>query len=136
MRTHLEFRSSAFPAAPGEDEEINPGRYGKRLASYLGAALPRFGFDVVRLGAEDWGWRIDLRNDAFPLWVGCGNYEEFDDGFLCLIEPSRPTVRRWLTRISTRETVERLGSAIEQALNAHGAVGSLRWWDEGEAEHR
>ena len=136
MRTHLEFRSPAFPATPGEDEEINPGRYGKRLASYLAAALPSLGFDVLGCNAEDWGWRIDLRNKAFPLWIGCGNYEDFEDGFLCFIEPSRPFVRRWLTKTSTAETVERLASALERALQAHGEVLSLRWWDEAEAEQR
>lgn len=132
MRTHVEFRSPDFPALPGEDEAVNPGRYGKRLASYLAAFMPSHGFDVQGLNAEDWGWRIDLRNEAFPLWIGCGNYEEYEDGFLCFIEPSRPVVRRWLKKTSTVETVERLASALEEALRAHGAVLSLRWWDEAE----
>ena len=88
MRTHLEFRSAAFPACPGEEEEINPGRWGKRLAEYLISELPKRGFEVARANPEDWGWRIDLRHDAFPLWIGCGNYEEYADGFLCFIEPS------------------------------------------------
>ena len=31
MKTHLEFTSTAFPAYPGEDKDINPGIFGKRL---------------------------------------------------------------------------------------------------------
>ena len=39
MKTHIEFKSSAFPAYEGEDEEINPGRWGRRLAEYIKSKL-------------------------------------------------------------------------------------------------
>ena len=77
---------------------------------------------------------MDLQNDAFPLWIGCGNYEEYENGFLCFIEPSKPLVRRWLTSIPTSETVERLATAIEQALRQSGKAEDLRWWTEAETE--
>jgi hypothetical protein len=48
MQTHLEFRSTEFPAYPHE-EEINPGRFGKRLAEFLVAQLPRAGFDIANV---------------------------------------------------------------------------------------
>lgn len=131
MRTHLEFRSNAFPACPGEDEEINPGRWGRRLAEYLVAGLPKHGFEVLDLFAEDWGWQIDLRNDGFPLWIGVGNYEEYDDGFLCFIEPSKPYVG-WLKRRPTADIVERLASALEQIVRNRDDVRDLRWWSESE----
>lgn len=35
MRTHIEFRSDAFPAEPGEEEKINPGRWRAALVPYL-----------------------------------------------------------------------------------------------------
>jgi len=35
MKTHVEFRSSAFPAYENEEEEINPGLWGRRLAEHL-----------------------------------------------------------------------------------------------------
>jgi hypothetical protein len=132
MRTNLEFQSSDFPPVRGEEEEVNPGRYGKSLADFLSAALPCQGFAVTAVSAEDWGWRIDLRNEDFPLWIGCGNYEDFDDGFLCFIEPSKPFVRRWLKRIETSSTVERLGIALESILRNSGKVARLRWWAEAE----
>ena len=132
MRTHLEFRSAAFPAYPGEEEEINPGRHGKRLAEFLDRGLRGHGFEVAHIGAEDWGWRIGLRHDAFPLWIGCGNYEEYEDGFLCFIEPSKPFVRHWLKRIPTFETVERLASALEKIVQQSGEARDLRWWTEAE----
>ena len=30
-RSHVEFRSDAFPARPGEEQQINPGRWGAAL---------------------------------------------------------------------------------------------------------
>ena len=134
MRTNLEFQSSAFPALPDEVEEVNPGRYGKALADFLASALSRHGCEVTSVSAEDWGWRIDLRNDAFPLWLGCGNYDEFENGFLCFIEPSAPLIRHWLKRIETSSTVERLATAVESVLRDSGKVTNLRWWTEAETQ--
>ena len=136
MQTHLEFRSTAFPAYPDEEAEINPGRYGKRLAEFLVGELPRHAFNVAHLNAEDWGWRIDLVHDAFPLWIGCGNYEEHEDGFLCFIEPSRPFIRRWLKRVPTSDTVERLASALEEVVLRSGNARDVRWWTEAETTGR
>lgn len=134
MRTNLEFRSTAFPAYPCEDEKVNPGLYGKRLAQFLAAELPGSGYVVEGLNAEDWGWRLDLQNDLFPLWIGCANYGEFEDGFHCFIEPSKPLVRRWLKSIATSDTVERLAVALEHTLRQGGKVENLRWWTESESE--
>jgi hypothetical protein len=73
--------------------EINPGRFGKRLAEYLSAELGRRGERVGELFAEDWGWVVPIENVGFDLWIGVGNYEEYPDGFLCFIEPHTEHVR-------------------------------------------
>ncbi|MBL8525820.1 MAG: hypothetical protein JNN20_19225 [Betaproteobacteria bacterium] len=128
MRTHLEFRSNAFPAQDGEDELVNPGRWGKLLADYLRAEL-----DLVNLSggepfAEDWGWLVPIDNEEFDLWVGCGNYEEYADGFLCFIEPSKPFVRKFFRKIETTKRVEQVAVALETALRKHSDVRDLKWW--------
>lgn len=133
MRTHLEFASTAFPAYPGEDQGSNPGRFGKRLAEFLCDHLSRHGFTVKGIGAEDWGWRVELEHAAFPLWVGCGNYEEFENGFLCFIEPSTLFVRRGFSKLGTTPTVEKLAAALETVLLESGQVSRLRWWSDHEA---
>ena len=133
MRSHVEFDSTDFPAYPNEEDEINPGRFGKRLAEFLAQQLPQQGFVVRGIGAEDWGWQIEIENSAFPLWVGCGNYEERENAFLCFIEPSKPVYRKWFKTIQTSETVERLASALEKILQASGKVSRLKWWAEDEA---
>jgi hypothetical protein len=133
MRTHVEFLSNDFPPEDGEEERIYPGRYGKRLADFLAAELPSQGFSVRCVSPEDWGWVVEIENDAFPLWIGCGNYEAFENGFLCFIEPSKPFLRKWFSKIDTKSTVERLASAVDTLLQDHGNVSQLRWWSERKA---
>ena len=133
MRTHLEFRSSAFPPYPGEEDQIHPGLYGKRLAEFLVHALSTAGFKPDEPGPEDWGWRITIRNEEFGLWVGCGHYEEYPDGFLCFVEPSKPFVRRWFRKVSTEATVDRVADVLEESLRHHPEVRDLRWWSDAEA---
>ena len=128
MRTHVEFRSTGFRAYENEDEQINPGVFGKRLADFFAAGLPAQGFKVRCVGAEDWGWMVELENETFPLWIGCANYDEFENGFLCFIEPSKPFIRKWFKKIDTCATVERLALAIETLLLGSGQVSQLRWW--------
>ena len=133
MRTHVEFRSDAFPAQPGEGELINPGRWGKALADYLRAEFDKQGLSGGEPIAEDWGWLVPIDNDAFPLWVGCGNYEEYPDGFLCFIEPRKPKVRKLFRSIDTTERVAQVAHAIDAALRTHWQVRELRWWSDEEA---
>lgn len=133
MKTQLEFRSQAFPPLPGEEQQINPGRYGRRLVDFIAAELPRFGFEVQSIGNEDWGWMVELKNEAFPLWIGCGNLDETEDGFLCFIEPAKPYLRRWFKKIDTTARVSALALALETLLFESGKVSDLVWWSEGAA---
>jgi hypothetical protein len=133
MRTHIEFTSTEFPAYPGEDKEINPGIFGKRLAEFLAEGLPHQGFKVLCIGAEDWGWMVEIENKEFPLWIGCANYEEGENGFQCFIEPSKPFVRKWFSKIETGPIVEKLASALETVLLQSGKVSNFRWLSDDEA---
>ena len=127
MLTHVEFRSDAFPPYDDESVEINPGRFGKRLAEYLAAELSRRGEKVGELFTEDWGWVVPIENAAFDLWVGVGNYDEYPNGFLCFIEPHTEHVRKLFKKIPTRERVEALQRTIDAALLAHAGVRELKW---------
>ena len=69
MNTQVEFRSSKFPPYEGEEEQINPGLWGKRLAEYLVEKLAAKGISTDGMMAEDWGWFVPVRNEAFPLDV-------------------------------------------------------------------
>ena len=43
MLTHVEFQSELFPPDPDEDELVNPGVYGRRLAMFLAEKLRAMG---------------------------------------------------------------------------------------------
>ena len=135
MQTHVEFRSDSFPPYDGEEQEVNPGRYGKRLAEFLNSGLSEKGFLPGKLLAKDWGWVVPIENDAFRLWVGCGNYDEYPDGFLCFIEPQTPTVRKFFRKIDTSKRVESLRDAIDELLAAAPDVRDKRWWTYHEFIH-
>ena len=81
---------------------------------------------------EDWGYVIDLENPDFRLWIGCGNYEEYPDGFLCFIEPSKRFIRRRFRKIDVTTRVGAVADALESALRANPRVRDLRWWTESE----
>ncbi len=122
MRSHLEFRSHALL-----DSSDEAGPHGRLVAEMLAAELPGHGYEVERIVQDDWGWLVQIANPSFPLWIGCGRYEEYADGHLCFIEPSRPYVRRWLKLISTLQIVERLASALEKIVHDSGQATDLRW---------
>ena len=95
-------------------------------------ALKAEGFKPDEPGPEDWGWCVTIENPEFSLWVGCGHYQEYEDGFLCFIEPSKPFVRRWFHRIPTEAVVGRVAIVLETALKSHPDVYGLRWWSDEE----
>jgi hypothetical protein len=133
MRTHVEFRTSKFPPYDGEDDEINPGLFGKRLAEYLQEELPKHGIATGQIWSEDWGWCVDLPDEPFSMWLGCGNYAEYDDGFLCFIEPSKPFVRHWFKKVDTRPAVERVAAVVDAVLTGDPELRDVRWWSEKES---
>lgn len=131
MRSHVEFRSATLSDEPGDEAAPK----GEAVARLLAAELPGHGYQIERIYSEDWGWCVQVSNSSFPLWIGCGHYQEYEDGHLCFIEPSRPYIRRWLRRVPTIEIVERLATAIEDILRHSGEVYDLRWWTDAEVTH-
>ena len=128
MKTHVEFRSDSFPPYPGEEEEINPGCWGKRLAEFVHHGLKREGIDVIEPASEDWGWMVEIRNAEFPLWIGCGNLDAEPEGFLCFIEPSTPFVRKFLfKKIPTETEVLRVYEALDRILSNEPSIKDVRW---------
>ena len=83
MKTQVEFRSSKFPPYEGEEEEINPGLWGKRLAEYLVRKLADQGIMTEAIIGEDWGYYIPVHNEGLKLAICCGHQDGNDDEFLC-----------------------------------------------------
>ena len=67
MKTQVEFRSGKFPPYDGEQEQINPGLWGKRLAEYLREKLQTDGIKTGDIYSEDWGWALPIQNGRASL---------------------------------------------------------------------
>lgn len=127
MLTQVEFLSAAFPPYPTESTDVNPGRFGKRLAEFLAQELQRAGASVGEPVAEDWGWMIPILGAPFTLWIGVGNRDEHADAFLCFIEPHTQHVRRLWRKVPTREHVERLRQRMDAVLRSHPDIRAIEW---------
>jgi len=132
MRTHIEFRTDKFPAYPDEEEKINPGRWGQRLSEYLQVKLKEHGITTnPSIGFEDWGCIVNLMGTPFDMWIGCGNYEEYSDGHMCFIEPSKSTIWKFpFKRIDTTTEVNRIADVLEKILKSDPDIRAVSWWAE------
>jgi hypothetical protein len=70
------FKSSLFEIEPGEDDEINPGIYGRQLAQWMKGRLEAGGYAVEDIIHEDWGRCLMCQRSPFSLWVGVGSVED------------------------------------------------------------
>lgn len=127
MQTQVEFRSAKFPPYEGEEEQINPGLWGKRLAEYLVQKLGEKGIGAEQMIAEDWGWYIPIRNEGFRLAVCCGHQDGDDDEFLCFTEPSTPIVKKLFRKIDATEQLTRLTKAMEEILASDPEIKDIVW---------
>lgn len=126
---HYLFTSTLFNIEPGEDEDTQPGIYGRQLAVWLKAQLEGHGYSVEPVIAEDWGYCLICSRTPFLLWVGCGNME---DG-LKEVEPSRivwhcfavaevPFWKGFFKKPDTRLALTQLDSDLHAILLAYTEI--------------
>jgi hypothetical protein len=127
MKTHVEFRSSKFPPYEGEEEQINPGLWGKRLAEYLVQKLAEKGIKTEEIIGEDWGWYIPVQNEGFTLTVCCGHQNGDDDQFVCFTDPSTPITKKFLRKIDATTQLARLTEALQQILSTDPDIRDVVW---------
>jgi hypothetical protein len=129
MKTQVEFRSSKFPPYEGEEEEINPGLWGKRLAEYLAQKLAENGIETEEMAMEDWGCHLPLRNEGFRLALCCGHQSGDDDQFLVFTGPSTPKVKKLFRTIDATPQFSRLLEALRKILESDSDIREIVWCD-------
>lgn len=147
MKTTVNFKSKAFPKYPNEDDEIvNANCWGKRLAEFIRDGLPRFGVQTTGILNEDWGWLVSTKNDAFPLWIGCGpvddSAEEDGEGqtagamqadeateFVVFVAAEPGLFQRLLRRVDTRPALEQATGALGRLLESSPDITDVMWSD-------
>lgn len=127
MKTFVEFRSKKFPPYEDEEELINPGLWGKRLAEYLVQRLSEKGIETEQIVAEDWGWYVPVKNDGFRLAICCGHQNGDDDEFLCFTDPKTPVVKKLFKKIDATEQLTRLTDAMRTILTSDPEITDVVW---------
>jgi hypothetical protein len=127
MKTQVEFKSSKFPPYEGEEEEINPGLWGKRLAEYLVQKLADEGVETKGIIAEDWGYYVPVSNEGFKLALCCGHQNGDDDEFLCFTEPSKPIVKKLFKKVDATAQLSRLTGVLEKILSSDPDIKEIMW---------
>ncbi len=127
MKTFVEFRSKKFPPYDGEEEQINPGLWGKRLAEYLVEKLAARGIKTLEIIPEDWGWYIPIENEGFRLAVCCGHQDGEADEFLCFTDPDKPVVKKLFRKIDATAPLTRLTQALAEILSADPEIADVKW---------
>jgi len=127
MNTQVTFRSDKFPPYDGEQEQINPGLWGKRLAEYFVEKLKGTGIDTEEIIPEDWGWYIPIKNYGFRLAICCGHQNGDDNEFLCFTEPATPIIKKLFKNIDATEQLTRLVNAMDRVLRADPDIRNVKW---------
>lgn len=129
MQTHVEFRSSKFPPYEGEEEEINPGLWGKRLTEYLAQKLAERGIETEEFSVEDWGCYLPVKNEGFRLALCCGHQNGDDDQLQVFTEPSTPKVKKFFRTIDATPQLTRLTEAVREILASDPDIREVVWSD-------
>ena len=124
------FTSTLFAIEPGEDQEVNPGRYGRQLALWLKDKLEERGYNVEPVIAEDWGRCLMLSRRPFLLWVGCGNVDDSLDGqpsgnpitWHCFATAEVPLLKRIFGKPDTGPALSELSGHLHAILSAEAGI--------------
>ena len=127
MKTMVMFRSSKFPPYEGEEEEMNPGLWGRRLAEYLVEKLTEKGIQANEIIPEDWGYYIPVEVEGVKLAVCCGHQGGEEDQFLCFTDPKQPIVRRWFRKVDLTAPLSRLVQALDEILRSDPEIRDIEW---------
>jgi hypothetical protein len=112
----ITFNSSAFPIAPGEDAETNPGIYGKALAQWLSKQLGARGIQSGDAFAEDFGWCVGVKAGDNGVHVVCTNGETNDTWrVFCFTE--RGFLEKLRGRPDGAEALEQVFDAVKDCLS-------------------
>jgi len=131
VKTQVEFRSAKFPPYEGEEEKINPGLWGKRVAEYLVQRMAEKGIKTQEMIAEDWGWYLPVENEGFRLALCCGHQDGDPDEFLVFTDPSFPIIKKFFKKIDATAELTRLTKALEEILSSDAEITEVVWKEPG-----
>ncbi|WP_207079733.1 hypothetical protein [Novosphingobium sp. KA1] len=124
VRTHLEFRANYAKAVSMEPE---PG--GKDVMAFLASGIRQAGILVGEPVPEDWGWSCALDTGGFRILLGCGDYPEYEDGWLCFVAP-RKSLRLLFRARAAGQALRSAAHAMHSAVAANPRCHDRKWWSD------
>lgn len=125
----LLFESNAFPVAPGEDRQTNPGIFGRALATWVGERLREQGLPAGAVIAEDFGWCVPLRIEPYAVYVACSSADEGEGAdssrWQLFVFAEGGLLKRLLGRDDRRDAVQRVFAAVRRALESSPDIRNL-----------
>lgn len=123
---HLIFESSAFPPVPGEDEQTNPGIFGRRLSEWLAEQLRGAGYEVKRLVAEDFGRLIEVAQPGCKLYVAAASTDDTATEWCVFAFSEFGFLAKLRGAPSGAEAVAKLMSDLRGILSTSSLIRALR----------
>ena len=120
--------TSFFKVEPGEDQETNPGIYGRAFAHWLADRLRARGEPVEQVLTEDWGRCVVLARRPYLLWIGCGNRADRIDEWGAFVTAEPGLFQRLFRTVDTRPGVARLHRVLDEIM--HEVPHATRVWSE------
>ena len=121
------FTTDFFKPIAGEEEETNPGRYGKALAQWLAEQLKERGVSVEGVIPEDFGWVVMVSRKPFLLWLGCGNTDGSTTEWSVFPVAEMSALQRIFKPADTAPEIEKLKVHLSVLVPSIPGVTNVVW---------
>lgn len=121
------FTSDYFKPIAGEEEQTNPGCYGKALALWLAARLKERGVFFEGVIPEDFGWVVMVSRKPFMLWLGCGNTDGSTTEWNIFPVAEVSTLQRLFKRLDPSSEIEELRIHLVELVPSIPGVANVVW---------
>ena len=126
-RFDVEFTTRHFSVVAGEDEETNPGVFGRTLSEWLAEALRARGTKVSAVIAEDWGRCVIVHRKPFMLWVGCSNVDEAATRWRVIVVAEFAILGKLLGRTDPKLEICALEDQVRDIVHGIPQVSDVQW---------
>lgn len=123
---HFNFESNAFPPVAGEDDETNPGIFGRGLSEWLAEQLQGAGYEVKRLVAEDFGRLVEVAQPGCKLYVAASSTDETATQWRVYAFAEVGLLAKLRGSPSGGEAVLKLMADLKRILSANSQMRALR----------
>jgi hypothetical protein len=123
----VSFETDYFQIVPGEDEETNPGRYGKALADWLADELKKLGQPVDEIIPEDFGWVLLASRKPVALWLACANMEGSATEWTVFAFAEPSLFQRLVSRPDSTEAIDSLWKRVTEIIPTIPRIREVRW---------